>query len=239
MPAYELSATARSWAGWRWATFGKTAHHACLQPGHIGRDRSGWLAASGVPLLPVSHEANCFAAHGVPCFEETADLILTSELGGSVAATLGESSALFLVNHGIVCVGPDLETATVAAIILERGCAQQLLATGYGGSPTWSDEVESLSKTSQHLFQWLGTPSVGLPGSAIRFRTRFGRSRASRCERSPMGVCRREGLALVVGGAGGEAVVPHAETAVGEVAGSGGVAVAGGSPAVVVGSPAR
>jgi L-ribulose-5-phosphate 4-epimerase len=104
------------------------------------------LAASGAPLLPVSHAANYFAPLGVPRFTETADLILTPELGKKVAASLGEASAVFLVNHGMVTVGPDLRTATVAAVLLEMAAKQQLLTHGFGGWATWSDERESLSK---------------------------------------------------------------------------------------------
>ena len=104
------------------------------------------LAAAGHELLPVSHAANYFAPQGVPRFTETADLILTPELGKRVANCLGEASAVFLVNHGMVTVGPDLETATVAAVLLEQAAKQQLLTRSFGGWATWSDETESLSK---------------------------------------------------------------------------------------------
>ncbi|MER7685747.1 class II aldolase/adducin family protein [Streptomyces sp. NPDC097610] len=104
------------------------------------------LAAAGQPLLPVSHAANYFAPHGVPRFTGTADLILTPDLGKKVAARLGEASAVFLVNHGMVTVGPDLPTATVAAILLEQAAKQQLLTRAFGGWATWSDETESASK---------------------------------------------------------------------------------------------
>ena len=63
----------------------------------------------------------------MPRFTQTAVLILTWELGQAVAAELGPARAIFLVNHGIVTVGPDLQTATVAAVLLERACAQQML----------------------------------------------------------------------------------------------------------------
>lgn len=109
------------------------------------------LAATGQQLRPVSHAANFFVPPEVPRFTVTADLILTQELGKQVAATLGESSALFLVNHGIVAVGPDIETATVAAVLLERACEQQLLTQSFGGWPTWSDAAESFAKR-EHIY---------------------------------------------------------------------------------------
>jgi ribulose-5-phosphate 4-epimerase/fuculose-1-phosphate aldolase len=109
------------------------------------------LAATGQPLRPVSHAANYFVPPEVPRFTRTADLILTRELGQAAAAELGPARALFLVNHGIVTVGPDLQTATVAAVLLERACAQQLLTRAFGGWPSWSGPDESLSKRS-HIY---------------------------------------------------------------------------------------
>jgi len=104
------------------------------------------LAATGQPLRPVSHAANYFVPPDVPRFTQTADLILTRDLGKAVAAELADASAIFLVNHGIVTVGKDLQTATVAAVLLERACAQQMLTHAFGGWPTWSAPDESLSK---------------------------------------------------------------------------------------------
>lgn len=113
---------------------------------HVHSRYSVALASAGQRLLPVSHEANYFSPHGVGRFTLTADLILTPELGKRVAESLGEASAVFLVNHGIAAVGPDLQTATVAAILLERACRQQLLTHAFGGWPVWSDEEESSRK---------------------------------------------------------------------------------------------
>ncbi|MFE0152369.1 class II aldolase/adducin family protein [Nonomuraea sp. NPDC059007] len=109
------------------------------------------LAAAGQELLPVSHAANFFVPPGVPRFTGTADLILTPALGRAVAATLADASAVFLVNHGIVTVGPTLRDATVAAIILERAAYQQWITRGFGTWPTWSDPGESVAKR-EHIF---------------------------------------------------------------------------------------
>lgn len=109
------------------------------------------LAASGQPLLPVSHAANYFVPPDVPRFTETTDLILTPELGKRVAATLGPGSAVFLVNHGVVTVGATLQVATVAAITLERAAQQQWITHGFGSWPSWSQPAEALSKR-EHIF---------------------------------------------------------------------------------------
>ncbi|WP_224400994.1 class II aldolase/adducin family protein [Pseudonocardia sp. ICBG1034] len=109
------------------------------------------LAATGQPLLPVSHAATMFVPPAIPRFTGTADLILTPELGRQVAEALGDAPALFLVNHGIVTVGPDLETATVRAVVLERACHQQLLTHSFGGWPSSSDAAEAEAKRG-HIY---------------------------------------------------------------------------------------
>ncbi|MDQ3738336.1 MAG: class II aldolase/adducin family protein [Actinomycetota bacterium] len=109
------------------------------------------LAAAGCPLLPVSHAATLFVPPDVPRFDATGDLILTADRGRAVADVLGEASAVFLVNHGIVTVGVDLPSATVAAVLLERACEQQLRTAAAAGWPTWSNLDEALVKRS-HLF---------------------------------------------------------------------------------------
>ncbi|GAB2703903.1 class II aldolase/adducin family protein [Nocardia thraciensis] len=109
------------------------------------------LAAAGKQLLPVSHAANYFVPPVVPRFTATADLIMTADLGRAVADCLGDASALFLVNHGIVTVGPDLPTATFAALLLEQAAEQQLRAMGFGGALQWSSPAESLAKR-EHIY---------------------------------------------------------------------------------------
>lgn len=118
---------------------------------HVHSRHAVALGASGQPLRPVSHEANYFVPPAVPRFTQTSDLILNRELGAAVARTLGDSAALFLVNHGIVCTGPDLETATVAAILLERACQQQILTHSLGPGYQWTPEDESVAKR-EHIY---------------------------------------------------------------------------------------
>lgn len=117
------------------------------------------LAAAGQELRPVSHAANLFTPPGVPRYTQTADLILTRELGASVADALGDANALFLVNHGIVTVGRDVREATVVAVILERACQQQILTASAGGWPAWSLPEESLAKRG-HIYHDAAVASV-------------------------------------------------------------------------------
>ncbi len=104
------------------------------------------LGALGVPLRPVSHEANLFVPPDIARFTETGDLVLSTELGHGVAAALGARNACLLVNHGVVVVGPDVQTATVTAYLLDRACRMQLTAMAAGGWAGWSSPQESLAK---------------------------------------------------------------------------------------------
>jgi ribulose-5-phosphate 4-epimerase/fuculose-1-phosphate aldolase len=104
------------------------------------------LAATGQPLRPISHEGTMFVPPDIARFTETGDLILTRALGRKVAAGLGDRNALFLVNHGIVTVGSDVPTAVLTAVLLERACRMQLVASSAGELAAWSSDDEALSK---------------------------------------------------------------------------------------------
>jgi L-fuculose-phosphate aldolase len=104
------------------------------------------FASLDVPLRPISHEANLFVPPEVPRFTKTGDLILTPELGRDVASALGDANACFLVNHGIVAVGADVQTAVVTAYLLEAACRNQLLAMSAGPLMRWSPPEESAAK---------------------------------------------------------------------------------------------
>jgi ribulose-5-phosphate 4-epimerase/fuculose-1-phosphate aldolase len=104
------------------------------------------LGALGVPLRPISHEANLFVPPELARFTDTGDLVLTAALGRAVAGALSDRNACLLVNHGIVTVGPDVPTAVMTAYLLDRACAVQLLASSAGELVSWSSEEESLAK---------------------------------------------------------------------------------------------
>ncbi|MDQ7857729.1 MAG: class II aldolase/adducin family protein [Armatimonadota bacterium] len=104
------------------------------------------FAALGQPLRPISHEATFFVPPEIARFALTGDLILTPALGRALAETLGRRNAALMVHHGIVTAAADIETAVVAAILLERACWKQLLAMAAGELATWSDDEEALAK---------------------------------------------------------------------------------------------
>lgn len=104
------------------------------------------IAASGQPLRPVSHAGTLFVPPDVPRFTETAELIVTPQLGVDVAATLGDQNAMFLVNHGIVTAGNDVRDAVIRAVLLENAAHQQMLTQCFGGPRHWSSDEEALRK---------------------------------------------------------------------------------------------
>lgn len=104
------------------------------------------LGATAQPLLPLSHEGTLFVPPDIARFTETGDLITTRELGKKVSGALGDRNALLLVNHGIVTAGPDVPTAVLTAILLEKACRMQLLAASGGSIEAWSSDDEALSK---------------------------------------------------------------------------------------------
>ncbi len=109
------------------------------------------FAALDQPLRPISHEGTIFVPPDIARFTKTGDLILTRELGQAVAQALGARNAALLVHHGIVTAGENVETAVVAAILLERACRKQLLAMAAGELRTWSSDAEALAKRS-HVY---------------------------------------------------------------------------------------
>jgi L-ribulose-5-phosphate 4-epimerase len=104
------------------------------------------FASTEQALRPVSHEATLFVPPEVARFTKTGDLILTRELGADVASAVADRNAAFMVHHGIVTCGPDVVTAVMTAVLLERACRTNIRAIAGGGPKTWSDDAEALWK---------------------------------------------------------------------------------------------
>ncbi|MPZ72081.1 MAG: class II aldolase/adducin family protein [Nitriliruptorales bacterium] len=104
------------------------------------------LGATGRALLPVSHEATLFVPPDIPRFTATGDLILTAALGRALATVLGDRNAALMVNHGVVVAGPDVPTAVVTTVLLDRACRMMLDVLTAGGPQHWSDDEEALAK---------------------------------------------------------------------------------------------
>lgn len=103
------------------------------------------FAALDVPLRAISHDGVPFAVE-LPRFEETGNLIQTTELGDALAACLGPHLAVVIPQHGMVTAGRSVEEAVMLAVLLERACAVYLSAAAAGGPTVWSSETEVREK---------------------------------------------------------------------------------------------
>lgn len=104
------------------------------------------FASLDVPLRPISREPTFFVPPDVARFTKTGELIVTDALGDDLAAAVGDRNAALMINHGVVACGPDVQTAVVTAITLEKACATNLLAYAAGGPKIWSSDQEALAK---------------------------------------------------------------------------------------------
>lgn len=104
------------------------------------------FAALGVPLRPISHEGTLFVPPDVTRFKGTSALIKTKALGDQLASELADRNAILLPGHGVVVVGPDVPTAVMSAVLLDRACRLQLDVEAAGGPGVWTSDEEALEK---------------------------------------------------------------------------------------------
>lgn len=108
------------------------------------------FASLDAPLHPLSHDAVPFTHPQLPRFTAvTGSLIASEELGDAVAAALGSANGILLPSHGAVTVGPDVATAVMHAVLLERACRTELDALAAGGARVWTGEEETAFKREQ------------------------------------------------------------------------------------------
>ncbi len=108
------------------------------------------FASLDVPLHPLSHDGVPFTHPQLPRLTTvTGSLISTAELGDATATALGGANGLLLPSHGALTVGPDIATAVMYSVLLERACRTELAALAAGGPRTWSSEKETATKRDE------------------------------------------------------------------------------------------
>nr|BFE36048.1 hypothetical protein GCM10010200_082990 [Actinomadura rugatobispora] len=107
------------------------------------------FAATGLPLHPIGHEGTLFWPPDIARFTATGDLIRDRALGRAVAEAIGDRNALLLHRHGLVTTGPDVPTAVMTAIFLEKACRTQLQVAAVTGTYDHSDKAEALAKRAR------------------------------------------------------------------------------------------
>lgn len=126
------------------------------------------FASLDVPLHPLSHDGVPFAHPQLPRLTTvTGSLISTAELGDATAAALGDANGLLLPSHGALTVGPDIATAVMYSVLLERACRTELTALAAGGPKVWSSEQETALKRDE---VWTGAQLT----AGFRYLTRSG-----------------------------------------------------------------
>jgi ribulose-5-phosphate 4-epimerase/fuculose-1-phosphate aldolase len=116
---------------------------------HTHAEHSTAFAALGRPLRPVSHEGALFVPPDLARFTATSGLIRNPQLGKELARTLGARNAVLLAGHGVVTVGPDVPTAVMSAILLDRACRLQLQLEAAGGARFWTSDADAVAKRAE------------------------------------------------------------------------------------------
>ena len=108
------------------------------------------FASLDAPLHPLSHDAVPFTHPQLPHFTAViGSLISTPDLGDAVATELGDANGILLPSHGAVTVGPDIASAVMYSVLLERACRTELAALGAGGPKLWTSENETVAKRAE------------------------------------------------------------------------------------------
>jgi ribulose-5-phosphate 4-epimerase/fuculose-1-phosphate aldolase len=116
---------------------------------HTHSDSANAFAALDVPLLPLSHSGSLFSYPDVPRFTLTGGLIRTAELGQALADALGDHLACLMPQHGLVAAGPDVPSAVMTAVLLDRACRTQLAAMAAGPVRRWGGEQDTVAKRAE------------------------------------------------------------------------------------------
>ena len=102
------------------------------------------------PLRAIFHNGH-FLGQGTPVWEirehageQNNMLVLSNELGRSLAAALGQGSVVLMRGHGNAVAGPDLKTTVFRAIYTEVNAKLQMQAVMLGGPITFLNEFEQL-----------------------------------------------------------------------------------------------
>ncbi len=109
------------------------------------------FSALGKLLDPLTQDSCAFYEdHSV--FEHFSGVVLDTSEGDRIAETLGPRKAVILQNHGILTVGPSVETAVWRYLAMENACQAQLLAEAAGTTKPVPHDV------AKHTAEQVGGP---------------------------------------------------------------------------------
>ncbi len=84
----------------------------------------------------VTDQQSCLLAEEVVLFDEYGGAVADMSAGASLAAGVGEASAVLLANHGCLSLAPTLEKAVYKAVVFERMCRLNYEAMVAGVKPS-------------------------------------------------------------------------------------------------------
>ena len=112
-------------------------------------------------LDPLTQDA-CYFYKDHALFDDYTGVVLDSEEGKQLAATLGEKKAIILRNHGLLTVGHSVDEAAWWFITMERSCQSQLMAEAAGKPVLIDPDTASLTyrQIGSHYFGWFSFQPV-------------------------------------------------------------------------------
>ena len=109
------------------------------------------FSALGKLLDPLTQDScGFYEDHAI--FEHFSGVVLDTSEGDRIARVLGQRKAVILQNHGILTVGPSVETAVWRYLSMENACQAQLLADAAGHPKPVPHDV------AKHTAQQVGGP---------------------------------------------------------------------------------
>jgi L-fuculose-phosphate aldolase len=107
------------------------------------------LSATGRPIKAYSQPGALFR-DSVGTYDDTINLIRTTEMGAGVARALGSRRAVLLKNHGVVVVGGSIEEVVISTIMLENAAQIQLI-TEAAGTPAAEFPLADIQKLQHDI----------------------------------------------------------------------------------------
>ena len=115
----------------------------------------------GRPLDPLTQDA-CAFYQDHALFNDYTGVVLDTEEGKRIGATLGERKAVILRNHGLLTVGHTVDEAAWWFITMDRSCQAQLMAEAAGNPVLIDPDTASLtySQVGSHHIGWFAFQSL-------------------------------------------------------------------------------
>ena len=109
-----------------------TARPDILAAAHCHSMYGRTFSSLGKPLKMITQDDTMFYNDVALCSVGSGAVVLDTEVGKAMAASLGEKKALIHQNHGLITTGGSVDAAIWWFVALERTCQSQLLAESVG-----------------------------------------------------------------------------------------------------------